>query len=984
MSVQRLRWYHRLRITNAYGQLIALIFLPIMILSSVGASLVLIETARSSRAEQRNAAFAILARYQPTAQRLNLLLDQPQQHEKIRSILQNMLNESNLLRVAMIDREGRPRISFGYGSNLAWPVFEAHRETFGPLHSDIGTTYGLRAGYTSDGPVWLVVDMDNKPLQLARYRVWLVLAITGLLTLLLLLLCLNFYSRRWISPIYEIRLQLQRLSADTLGQDIQINGTGELRLLQVDLVTLLRRLHESFEELRQHTEQTEDDLRKTLDALEIQNITYRKARDQAITANQAKSVFLANISHELRTPLNSIDGFVNLMARKGNLSDQQTIYIQTIQKSSAHLLALVNDVLDFSKIDAGKLVLEQAPFDLEQAVFDVIDMLSPLACEKKIDMAVYYYEDMPRQVNGDALRFKQILTNLVSNAIKFTPDGDIIVRARLEDSVDDQHLVHISVQDSGIGLSGADRKRLFESFSQGDPSVTRQYGGTGLGLAISRQLVQLMQGKIGFEDNQERHPTDKGATFWFTVQLGKVAGDEMSWPSLDDWNILSCIQHPASANVLRGYLSQLEAQQQEAQSIPDLFGRLVTFEAQRHAHSWVIVDSGGDTEALLREIRTRYYGALAVYGYQMAIDPDILKRYDAVALYEPMSRSALIAMLQHEQLFSRSQPEFSGQGLHILAVDDHLPNLMVLEALLNDLGVEVTNAHSGIEAIEVLTLRHEQGRAPFDLVFMDIQMPRMSGLEATQAIRLLEQEWNTNQPLPIIALTAHALNDEKENLLASGMNDYVSKPIQIDQLVRILKQWTNPHHKSEQSNHTPDYLAADYPTAGYLTADHDSAFPSDESTISASSSNFYPDDFSPEEFYKPVSGAMQQELQSHILDWPESIKLSNGKADLATELLQMLVSSFAEEKTLLKALIDKQDYAELEQRIHRLYGATRYIGLPALQALSRAFEKLLADQRKSGESINDSFIEDVEMYYQQLVDAMADLDSEAQKILNPG
>ena len=984
MSVQRLRWYHRLRITNAYGQLIALIFLPIMILSCVGASLVLMETARSSRSEQRNAAFAILARYQPTAQRLNLLLDQPQQHEKIRSILQNMLNESDLLRVAMIDREGRPRISFGYGSNLAWPVFEAHRETFGPLHSDIGTTYGLRAGYTSDGPLWLVVDMDNKPLQLARYRVWLVLAITGLLTLLLLLLCLNFYSRRWISPIYEIRLQLQRLSADTLGQDIQINGTGELRLLQVDLVMLLRRLHESFEELRQHTEQTEDDLRKTLDALEIQNITYRKSRDQAIVANQAKSVFLANISHELRTPLNSIDGFVNLMARKGNLSDQQTIYIQTIQKSSAHLLALVNDVLDFSKIDAGKLVLEQAPFDLEQAVFDVIDMLSPLACEKQIDMAVYYYEDMPKQVNGDALRFKQILTNLVSNAIKFTPDGDIIVRARLEDSTDGHHLVHISVQDSGIGLSGADRKRLFESFSQGDPSVTRQYGGTGLGLAISRQLVQLMQGKIGFEDNQERHPTDKGATFWFTVQLGKMAGDDMSWPQLDDWNILSCIQHPASANVLRGYLSQLEAQQQEAQSIPDLFGRLIPFEAQRHSHSWVIVDSGGDTEGLLREIRTRYYGALAVYGYQMAIDPDILKRYDAVALYEPMSRSALIAMLQHEQhMFSRSQPEFSGQGLHILAVDDHLPNLMVLEALLNDLGVEVTNAHSGIEAIEMLTLRHDQGRVPFDLVFMDIQMPRMSGLEATQAIRLLENEWNSNQPLPIIALTAHALSDEKENLLASGMNDYVSKPIQIDQLVRILKQWTSPHQQVEQANYNSTNPELTQQGQEHLALDYNTSLQLPENPA-LHTSNFYPDDFSPEEFYKPVSGAMQQELQSHILDWPESIKLSNGKTDLATELLQMLVSSFGNEKPLLKALIDKQDYAELEQRIHRLYGATRYIGLPTLQALSRAFEKLLADQRKSGAAVNADFREDVDMYYQQLVDAMTDLDSEAQKILNPG
>lgn len=961
MAIQRLRWYHRFRISNAYGQLIALIFLPIMILSSVGAALVLIETARSSRSEQRNAAFAVLARYQPTAQRLNIRIEQPQQQEVIHSILRNMLNEADVLRVAMIDSEGRPRISFGYGSNFDWPIFEARRETFGPLHSEIGTAYGIRAGYTSDGPIWLVVDMDNKSLQLARYRVWLVLAITGLLTLLLLLLCLNFYSRRWIAPMYEIRLQLQRLNADTLEQKLNITGSGELRQLQQDLDHLLERLHGSFEELRLHTEQTEDDLRKTLDALEIQNITYRKSRDQAISANQAKSVFLANISHELRTPLNSIDGFVNLMARKGKLSDQQTIYVQTIQKSSAHLLALINDVLDFSKIDAGKLVLEQAPFDLEEAVFDVIDMLSPLACEKKIDMAVYYYEDMPKQVNGDALRFKQILTNLVSNAIKFTPDGDIIVRARLEDSEEDQHLMHFSVQDSGIGLSGTDRKQLFESFSQGDPSVTRQYGGTGLGLAISRQLVQLMHGKIGFEDNQERHPTDKGATFWFTVKMDKVANDYIHWPDLSGWHVLSSLHHPASANVLRGYLTQLDTQHEEAQSIPDLFGRLTPFEQERdqhkNQHSWAIVDGGSDTEALLREIRTRYHGALAVYGYQMALDPDILKRFDAIGLYQPLNRLSLIAMLQQEEVRYQYQlqADFKDHHLHVLAVDDHVPNLMVLEALLNDIGVEVSRATSGLEALEVIQVRQQQHKTPFDLVFMDIQMPRMSGLEATQAIRQLEQEWTPAKPLPIIALTAHALSDEKENLLASGMNDYVSKPIQLEQLIHILNTWTSKH-----SPPVSDITVVNSPSRD---------------------SSFYPDDFSPNDFYATAQEQSLQQAQTHILDWQESVRLSAGKPDLALELLQMLVSSFDHEKLLFEQLIQQQDFAELEQRIHRLYGATRYIGLPTLQQVSKQFEQLLATYRKAQASISPDFLAKINQCHEQLTTAMTAVTEQADKLL---
>lgn len=958
MTSNRLRWYHRLQITNAYGQLIALIFLPIMVLACVGAALVLAETAKSSRAEQRNAAFAVLARYQPAAQKLNILIDQPNNHEKVRAILQNMLNEPHLLRVAMIDYEGRPRVSFGYGNNQPWPRFKINREALGPLESGLGTTYGIRAGYTTDGPIWLVVDMDNQPLQLARYRVWLALAVTGLLTLLLLLLCLNFYARRWIAPMYEIRLQLQRMDAENLGQEVQVNGTGELLLLQKDIIALLQRLHLSFEELQQHTEQTEDDLRRTLDALEIQNITYRKARDTAISANQSKSVFLANISHELRTPLNSIDGFINLMARKGTLTDEQNIYVQTIRKSSAHLLALVNDVLDFSKIDAGKLVLEQAPFDLEEAIFDVMDMLSPLACDKDLDMAVYYYEDMPKQVNGDALRFKQILTNLVSNAIKFTPDGEIIVRARLDNTESGQHLIHISVQDSGIGLSGTDRKQLFESFSQGDPSVTRQFGGTGLGLAISRQLVQLMGGKIGFEDNQERHPTDKGATFWFTAQLGEVNHGQANWPSLEGWKVLSSLQHPASANVLRGYLSQLEVTQEEAQSLPDLFGRLSTFEASRDSKSWIIVDSGGDIEALLKEIRTRYQGALAVYAYQVATDPDILKRYKAVALYQPMSRPALIALLQHEQQQPERYAEFHGQNLHILAVDDHLPNLMVLDALLSDLGIDVTTATSGSEAIDLIHSRHDRKLAGYNLIFMDIQMPRMSGLETTQAIRALEEEWQVKST-PVIALTAHALSDEKENLLAAGMNDYVSKPIQIEQLIHILSTWTES--APTLATNTANTLAP------ISSANHNS--------------DFYPDDFSAEEFYNSTPHAEKKSPPSDILDWQESIRLSAGKTDLALELLQILVSSFDQEKLLIQQLIDHAQFNELEQRVHRLYGATRYLGLPTLQRDSKAFEQFLSQHRKSGQATDHDFIAQIHTYAAQQAQAMDDVTLQAAPLL---
>ena len=899
--------FKRLKLNHAYGQLIALIFVPIAVLASVGSALVLSETNNSAKSEQKFAANAILSRYKYTAEQVVVVLESSpsiQQQDRAKTILQNMFNEKYLLSVSIIDQHQKNYLGLGYQNQRTWPKPPSKGSFFGPIRSDNNNLYGLQLNGTHPDKKWLVIELDNQPLAISQYRVFIVLITTGLLTLLLLLLCLNFYSRRWIAPMYEIRMQLQRLNADTLDQHMVINSTGELRLLQRDIANVVKRLHFSFLELKEHTEQTEDDLRRTLDTLEVQNITYKQARDQAISSNQAKSVFLANISHELRTPLNSIDGFIHLLLRQDNLSNDQSLYLQTIRKSSAHLLALINDVLDFSKIDAGKLELDKASFDLEEAIFDVMDMLSPLAAQKHINMAFYFADNVPPQVIGDALRFKQILTNLISNAIKFTPDGEIIVRARMEhDDIGQCHL-HFSVQDSGIGLSGTDRKRLFESFSQGDASVTRQFGGTGLGLAISKQLVSLMHGQIGFEDNQERAPTEKGSTFWFTAQF-EVDEEEIIHPQYPELKVISYLAHPATANVLRHYLENYQVKHVESASILDLFSRLNSSDIDID-NTWLIVDHSGDTQALLREIRGRYQGHIAIYGYQMSLDLNMLNEYKARPLYQPLSRSSLIQLLENKPIFeAEKHDDFKALDLNILAVDDHLPNLIVLEALLGDINVKTTKAQSGQEALQIIQDRIQQGAEPFDLIFMDIQMPVMSGIDTTRAIRSLESTIE-GMKMPIIALTAHALADEKEKLLKVGMDDYVTKPIQMDQIIQILTHWTSDNFvKPSKSQEKTSRLDT---------------------------------------------------LDPNILDWKQCIQLAANKEDLAQDLLKMLVDSFPTELNEMEQLIEMEDYPQLEHVLHRLYGATRYVGTPQLQVITGEFEQFVSTLRKERRKADEKFI----------------------------
>lgn len=944
-----------MRIKSAYGQLILLVFLPISILAAVGAYMVMSETRRAILSEQDILAKAALVRYEPI---IKALLDLPEHGQaqlddrvakmERENILRGITPDNELpsndgwfsqlqhsrvqhvLRLALMDERGQLLLTSGVQTDEPWGDFDVAAAQVHRLLTPVGIAYGAPLVHNGQR-YWLFVDMDKRPLTIAYYRVGLALSVTSLVTILLLLLIISIYSKRWITPIYEMRLYLQRLNVDSLNRVPTLRIDGEFALLRDDFMRAIRRLDTSFSELKNHAEETERDLQQAFDEMEMQNISIRNARDAAVSASQAKSAFLANISHELRTPLNSIDGFINLLARKQNLTSEQNLYVQTIKKSSAHLLALVNDVLDFSKIEAGKLALDNHEFDLYDAVYDVVDMLSPAALEKRLRLAVMFYHDVPMRVYGDSLRVKQILTNLVGNAIKFTDTGGVIVRVSLADK---DGFLRIEVEDSGKGISESDKAQLFVSFSQGDLSVTRRYGGTGLGLVISKQLTILMGGAIGFFDNNSENIATQGATFWFEMPTGVPEYcDEPPVPmelnQLEQpLQLLVWINHEPALQVLKASLAALPVRLTVAIGLADLLEQI---DKKETIFDWVIVDNFGqdaakdDVGSILRQIRARYSGRLASYGYQVDMNGQLLEHYQTFGLHEPLDRRQLYAMLtDQDEAVASKQARFDGR--RVLIVDDHLPNILVLEALLGELGVEALTANSGFDAIEKMS-KSIAGLAPkIDLIFMDVQMPRMSGLEASLQIRKIEKS-HQSTPVPIVALTAHGLSDEKDRLVASGLDDYAGKPIGQLQLVQILTRWL-------------DRAAADETS---------------------------------EVFVPPVQKALEnaKDEMLHDVDWADALTRSANKPELAVKLLKMIIGGAEDEREALERAWAERQRDQLAQIAHRMVGAARYAGVPRLRQAAEQFE---AQCRADTKTLASEFVA-MRPSYRALIDALDALQS---------
>ena len=625
-------------------------------------------------------------------------------------------------------------------------------------------------------------------------------------------------------------------------------------------------MEKSRGQLEREVEQATDDLRNNMELIEEQNARLDIARKDALKASAVKSQFLANMSHEIRTPLNAILGFSKEL-NNAPLPTDQLEQVRIVNTAADNLLTIVNDVLDFSKIEAGKLRINNQPFSPNKLLEEMVTLMAKSSHSKRIEF-VFDLKPLPEKLIGDVFRIKQVLNNLLSNALKFTSSGTITF------AVEGRALQHgiyelmITVEDTGIGISRQDRKKLFNAFSQVEDALNRSYQGTGLGLVISRELVRLMNGDLHLKST-----LGQGSTFTVTLRMNQLS-QKYSLSTDEKWQNKSVVLFdpvPVTRRASAGMLVALGANVTSVESID----YLCTLQGQYDFFmATVPVTKISSRDAFLRRFvhfsadkRILWYSGPEPFTQY----PRLTQHFDA-QVRMPMTLTKLDSLVHHQSAPVRNPMHEKIDNLpraKVLAVDDMEMNLKLLHTWLDHSPIELITTLSGQDAVNQCQTEE------FDLILMDVQMPGMDGLQATREIR----KSALNMGTPIVAVTAHAFKEEQERLLASGMDDYLPKPIEIELLIDLIKSWCHDIEPSEIE------------------------FPS--------------------------------------VDWQLALKRANQNEETAQELFDSFLALLPEVINTLAELWEKKDFVRLKSEVHKLHGACCYTGLPCLQHLANETESAL-------------------------------------------
>ncbi|MDB5357822.1 MAG: integral rane sensor hybrid histidine kinase [Phycisphaerales bacterium] len=697
-----------------------------------------------------------------------------------------------------------------------------------------------------------------------------------------------------------------------------------------------------------------------------------RAKEVAEAATRAKSEFLANMSHEIRTPMNGVIGLTDLLLRRGGLGGQQLRQAQLIKSSADALLALINDVLDFSKIEAGKMELSCVDFDPRIVIEDVVEMLAPKAAAKKLEFACDVHPDVPLRVHGDPDRLRQVLINLTNNAIKFTDKGEVVVRVGPAGAGEPggTGLLKFSVRDTGTGIPADRMGRLFKSFSQVDASTTRKFGGTGLGLAIARQLAELMGGRIGVESTVGR-----GSTFWFTARLlpPEMARDEQRPPAataatLRGMRVLAVDDHAAFRDILHDNLAGWGFDVDVAAGGEEAMGRLTAAAAEGRPYRVAVVDlvmpgMGGDAVArtVRADPRLAQTTLLMVTSMENPFDPEEMRRIGfAACLTKPLRQSQLFDavmeavardgarvpgighvlgesqaadVLHASGVSPRQAPESGGgssvpaatvtsaasppalSGVRVLLAEDNEINQEVARELLADAGCRVDVVSNGAQAVRAAEEHFRACR--YDVVLMDCQMPELDGFGAAARIRVLERERGTADGaarLPIVALTANAIEGDRQRCLAAGMDGYVTKPVDPDVLIETVRSLLEARPKAAIAG--PATVSPTEPAAG----------PDPHRAEAQHSQNPHPEN---------TSAGPELPIDAESL-----LHRCRGKASLAERLLAQFEQQLAAQVDALHESLERRDGEVLTRTAHTVKGAAANMSAGHLSDVAGELERL--------------------------------------------